>query len=112
MICASPNLTYDNQNPLGPCELTRVRVELIHLSEYKFNHNFENWVLCNCSLEIELTLYFVLHCMHYNNLCTNLLNELKSFDGNILKLLDTTSTNMILFGGSQLNKKQNILESN
>ena len=109
MIWPSPNFTYDNQNPLGPCVLTRVRVELSYLNEYRFNHNFKNCVNppCTCSLEIESTFYFILHCMHYNNICTTLLNELKSLDGNILKLLDTTLTNMILFGRLQLNKKQN-----
>ena len=38
---------------------------------------------------------------------STLLNELKSLDGNILKLSDTTLTNLILYGGSQFNIKQN-----
>ena len=124
MICPSPNPVYDIHNPLGLCLLTRLRLGLSHLNEHKFNHNFKNCVnpLCTCSLEIESTSHFFLHCDHYNNIRSTLLNELKSLDGNILKLPDTTLTNLILYGGSQFNIKQNtfilnavikyILESN
>ena len=115
---------YDIHNPLGLCLLTRLRLGLSHLNEYKFNHNFKNCVdpLCTCSLEIESASHFFLHCDHYNNITSILLNELKSLDRNILKFPDTTLTNLILYGGSQFNIKQNtfilnavikyILESN
>ena len=71
---------------------------------------------------MESESHFFLHCNRYNNVCSALLNELKSLVGNILKLSDTTLTNLILYGGSQFNIKQNtfifnavfkyILESN
>ena len=124
MICPSPNPVYDIHNPLGLCLLTRLRLGLSHLNEHKFNHNFKNCVnpLCTCSLEIESASHFFLHCDHYNNITSILLNELKSLDRNILKFPDTTLTNLILYGGSQFNIKQNtfilnavikyILESN
>ena len=63
--------------------------------------------LCTCSLEIESTSHFFHHCNYYNNIRLTLLNELKFLDGNILKLLDTTLTNLILYGGPQFNIKQN-----
>ena len=124
MICPSPNPVYDIHNPLGLCLLTRLRLGLSHLNEHKFNHNFKNCVnpLCTCSLEIESASHFFLHCDHYNNITSILLNELKSLDRNILKFPDTTLTYLILYGGSQFNIKQNtfilnavikyILESN
>ena len=129
MVCPSPNPVYDIHNPLCLHLLTRLRLGLSHLKfnhkfEHKFNHNFKNCVnpLCTCSLEIESTSHFFLHCIHYDNNCSTLLNELKCLDGNILKLSDTTLTNLILYGGSQFNIKQNsfilnavikyILESN
>ena len=78
--------------------------------------------LRTCSLEIESTSHFFPHCDHYNNIRSTLLNELKSLDGNILELPDTTLTNLILYGDSQFNIIQNtfilnavikyILESN
>ena len=124
MICRSPDPVYDIHNPLGFCLLTRLRLGLIHVNEHKFNHNFKNCLnpLCTYSLEIESASHFFLHYDHYNNIRSTLLNELKSLDGNILKLPDTTLTNLILYGGSQFNMKQNtfilnavikyILESN
>ena len=109
MICSSPNLVYDVHNPLGFCLLTRLRLGLSHLNEHKFSHSFENCVnpLCTCSLGIESTLHFFLYCIHYNNIHTTLLNKLRSLDENILKLSDTTLTNLMLYGGSQVNIKQN-----
>ena len=109
MIRPSPNPMHGFHNPLGLRLLTRLRLGLSHLNEHKFNHNFKNCVnpLCTCSLEIESTSHFFLHCDHCNNIRSTLLNELKSLDENILKLPDTTLTNLILYGGSQFNIKQN-----
>ena len=124
MIRHSPNPVYDIHNPVGLRLLTRLRLRLNHLNEHKFNHNFKSCVnpLCTCSLEIESTSHFFPHCNNYSNIRSALLNELKSLDGNILKFSDTTLTNLILYGGSQFNIKQNtfilnaiikyILESN
>ena len=92
---------------LGLRLLTRLRLRLSHLNEHKFSNNFKNCVnpLCTFSLEIESTSHFLLHCSHYNNIRSTLLNELKSLYGNILKLSDTSLTNLILYGGLQVNIK-------
>ena len=84
----SQNLVYDIHNPLGLHLLAKLRVGLSHPNEHKFNHNFKNCVnpLCTSSLEIKSTSHFFLHCIHCNNIYSTLLNELKSLDGNILKL--------------------------
>ena len=78
MIYSSPNPMYDIHNPLGLCILIRLRLGLSHLNKHKFNHNFKNCfnALCTCSLEIESTSDFFLHCNHYNNIHSTLLNEL------------------------------------
>ena len=109
MIHPLLNPVYDLYNPLGLHLLTRLRQRLSHLNEHKFNHNFKNCVnpLFTYSLEIESTLHFFLHCNHCNNICSTLLNELKSLDGNILKLSDTTLTNLIHYCGSQFSIKEN-----
>ena len=99
MILPLSNLVYVIHNPLD---------SLNHLNKHKFNHNFENYVnlLCTCRLKIESTFYFLLHCMHYNNIQIILLSALKSFDRNILKLLDTNLINLMLYDGSWFNKEQ------
>ena len=106
-MCFSPNPVYDIHNPLGLCLLTRLRLGVSHLNEHKFNHNFKNYVNPLCSLEIESTSHLFFHCNHYNNVHSTLLNEVKSLDGNILKLSDTTLINLILYRSSQFNIKQN-----
>ena len=109
IIHPSANPMYDIHSPLGLCLLTRLRLGLSHLNEHKFNHNFKNCInpLCTCSLEIESLSRFFLYCIHYDNICSTLLNELKSLDGNFLKLSDTTLTNLTLYGSLQFNIKQN-----
>ena len=79
MIPSSPNPVYDIHNPLGLPLLTGLRLGPSHLNEHKFNHNFKICVkpLCTWSLEI-VYITFSPHCNHYNNICSSLLNELKS----------------------------------
>ena len=49
--------------------LTRLRLGLSHLNEHKFYHNFQDYLnpLCSCSLEIEDTSHYLLHCHHFSN---------------------------------------------
>ena len=105
MIGPSPSPVYGIHNPLGLRLLTRLTLGLSHPNKHKFSHSFNP--PCTCSLEIGSTPYFFPHSDHYNNICSALLNELKSLDGNILKLWDTTFTNLILYGGLKFNIKQN-----
>ena len=48
--------------------LTRLRLNLSHLNEHKFRHNFRDTLnpLCTCSLEPETSIHFLLHCPHYD----------------------------------------------
>ena len=59
---------YRIHNPAGLKLLTRLRLGLSHLNEHRFNHNFQSCVnpLCSCSLAIESTTHFLLHCHHFS----------------------------------------------
>ena len=48
--------------------MTRLCLELSHLLEHKFNDNFQNCInpLCSCSIDIESTSHFFLHCPLFN----------------------------------------------
>ena len=83
------NPVYNIQNYIGLKLLTRLRLGLSHLNEHRFNHNFQNCInpLCTCSLEVESTAHFFLHCHHYHNIRAKLLNSLKVIDINLLKPL-------------------------
>ena len=65
-IRPSPNSTFNVSNPHGIKLLTRLRVELSHLREHKFRHNFQDPPdpFCNCGRHIETTIHFFLHCLN------------------------------------------------
>ena len=58
---------YNVFKPQGLKFLTRLRLELSHLNEHRFRHNFKDCTnpLCSCSLEVENTLHFFMR-FHYS----------------------------------------------
>ena len=100
---------YNIHNPLGLKLLTRLRLGLSHLNEHRFNHNFESCLnpLCTCSLEVESTTHFFLHCHHFNAIRITLNSSLKGIDKDIPKLSDSSLTKVILFGDSKYSDIQN-----
>ena len=69
-------------NPNGLKLLTKLRLGLSHLNEYKFNHNFKDCVnsFCSCSLEVELAPHFFLYCHYFTGIQKTHFHELKSVD--------------------------------
>ena len=63
-IRPSPKSTFNVHNPHGIKLLTILRVELSHLREHKFIHNFQDSLgpFCNCGRHIETTIHFCLRC--------------------------------------------------
>ena len=109
VIRPQPSATFNVFNFAGLRLLLRLRLGLSHLNEDRFNHNFQNCInpLCTCSLEVESTSHFFLHCLHYNDICETLLNELKSVDENILKLSGNKLINLLLYGDSKFDSNKN-----
>ena len=66
----SPDLICGIHHPLCLQFLTRLRLGLSHLNEHRFKHNFQNCInpLSTCSLEVESTKHFFLHCHNYSAL--------------------------------------------
>ena len=79
-IFHKPSPLYNIHNPSGIKLLTRLRSGLSHLNEHKFNHNFDDCVnpFCTCSLELESTSHFFLHCHHYNTIRSISFEDLNS----------------------------------
>ena len=61
--------------------LTCLRLELSHLNEHRFEHNFQDCVnpLCSCSVEPESKSHFFLCCHHYTVLHADLMKGLIAF---------------------------------
>ena len=100
---------YRVQNPMGLQLLTGLRLGLSHLNEHRFNHNFQRCInpLCSCSLEIESTTHFSLHCHHFPNICSTLLNSLNEVLGSITNLSDCTLVKILLFGDQNYTQVEN-----
>ena len=81
-----PKVIYNVHNPVGLKLLTRLRHVLRHLSQNKFNHNFQDCLnpLCLCSLEVKSFSHFFLHRHYYSKIHSTLLKELQSIDINLL----------------------------
>ena len=96
-------------NPQGLKFLTRLRLELSHLNEHRFRHNFKDCInpLCSCSLEVENTLHFFLHCHHYSTFRMGLMNKVNQIDENFSYLSDDNKVSLLLYGDSRFDDNKN-----
>ena len=101
--------------PTGLKLLTRLRLGLSHLHENKFNHNLRDRVnpLCSCSLEVESSSHFFLHCHYHIDIWKTLFHELQSVDEKILNQYDNEIVKLLLYNSKKCNFQQNcsLLES-
>ena len=86
-----------------------LRLELSHLNEHRFNHNFHDCInpLCLCSLEVQSTVHFFLHFHNFVNIKNTLLNKLNSISRDISNCSDGSVTELILYGNPTFSFKQN-----
>ena len=103
-----PNSVFSIFNPLGLKLIARLWLGLSHLNEHRFKHNFNECInhLCICSLDIDSTVHYFLHCNYYSARIS-LLNDLNSVDKTLLSLSDLSLLNILLYCGPQFNKSQN-----
>ena len=92
-----PNSVFGIFNPLGLKLITRLRL---------INDCINS--LCTCSLDIESTVHYFLHCNYYNSARISLLNDLNSVDRTLFNLSNLSLVNVLLYGGPQFDDFQNI----
>ena len=104
-----PNSVFGIFNPLGLKLITRLRLGLSHLNDHRFKHNFNDCInpLSMCSLDIEPTVHYFLHCNYYNSATISLLNDLNSVDRTLLSLSNLSLVNILLYGDPQFDDSQN-----
>ena len=92
--------TFRNYDTLGIKLLNRLRVNLSHLNEYKFRHNFVDILnhLCSCSLETERTVQVFLYCGNYTDIHITLMDELNDIDNSITSRQPNELLRIILYG--------------
>ena len=103
------NSVFKVFNPLGIKFLTRLRLILSHLNEHKFKHNFQNCLnpLCSCSLEIESTIYFFLHCHFFDKFRQILLETDEKIIKDISHLHDDLLVNQLMCGSPGYSFEEN-----
>ena len=77
--------------------LTRLRLGISHLNEQRFIHNFQEYMnpVCPCSLEIEDTSHYLLHCHHFTLHCIDLMNSVKSICSNFESITDNNKITLL-----------------
>ena len=94
---------------------TRLRLGLNHLNEHRLRHNFHDCMnpLCPCSLEIEGSSYYLLHCHHFYDQRIDLLSRVKSICDNFESISVNNKKDMLLYGDSRFDENKNkfILEA-
>ena len=105
----SPNSLFHVYDIFGIKLPTRLHLDLSHLKEHKFNHNFQDTInpLCSCSFESESTNHFFLHCQNFMDLRKCLMNELITTDSCILTLDEKSFTKLFLYGDDRYGSKIN-----
>ena len=106
-IRPEPNRISSTQNFEGLKLLTRMRLDLSHLADPKFRHNFQDCLnpICSCGLVIQTTSHFLLHCLNY--CCETFFEKINLIDSNILQQSDLSITNDLLFGSEKLKDDKN-----
>ena len=97
-IRPTANSVFGCHNPLGVKLLTRLRLGLSHLREYKFKHSFQNTYnpLCSCGKEVETTFHFFLLCPNYSDERLILLSKIRNINLNILENTNSQITRFFL----------------
>ena len=104
------NSTYRIHNPVGIRLIPRLRLGLSHLNEHKFRHNFADCVnpICSCSIELETSLHFFMHCHNFLNSRRKLFDKIKLLDETVLQLNDESLLTVQLFGSKIYNEQVNV----
>ena len=100
---------YNVFDPIGLKFLARLRLGFSHLNEHRFRHNSQDCMNppCSCSLEIEDTSHYLLHCHHFSQNRIDLVNSVKLILENFESLSDNIKKDILLYGDSRLDGNKN-----
>ena len=91
---------YNIFDPKGFTFLTRLRLGLSHLNEYRFQHNFHDCLnpLCSCGLEIEDVSHYLLQCHQFSQHHVVYMNSVKPICDNFETAPGNVKENLTLYG--------------
>ena len=93
---------FNCHNPKRINFITRLRLVLSHLREYKLRHCFQDSLnpLCSGGSDIESTVHYVLHCPAYITERRTLLNIIENIDNNLVDFCEPVLIKTSLFGSN------------
>ena len=108
-ICPVQTNIYNIFDPKGLTFPAHLRLGLSHLNEHRFRHDFQDCLnpLCSCSLEIEDTSHYLLHCHHFSHHRVALMNSVKSICDNFDSMSDNVKEDLLLYGDSRFDENKN-----
>ena len=95
---------YNIFDPTGLKYLICLRLDFSRLNEHRFRHNFQECInpLCSCSLDIENTIHYLLHCRHFLHFRNDLINSVRSVCDDFESFHDNVKKDILLYGDSRL----------
>ena len=104
-IRPSPNSIFGIYDPYGIKLLTRLRLGLSHLNEYKFKHGFNDTInpICICGGDIESINHFFLHCPEYCEARQTLFENIQSINKMLLSQKELSLARLLLYGDPKRN---------
>ena len=92
-------------DPVGVKLLTRLRLQLSHLNEYKFCYNFKDCVspICDCGAKTETTSHFFLPCQFFANERQKPRDDVYRIDASINHLNEESLIDVLLHGSDKFN---------
>ena len=104
----SPNSIFDIYNPYGIKLLTRLRLGLSHLNEYKFKHDTIN-PICICGGDIDSINHFFLHFPEYYETRQTLFDNIQSIGKMLLSQNESSLTHLLPYDDPKRNSYVNAL---
>ena len=100
LIRLTANSIFDCRNIFGVKLLTRLRLELSHLCEHKFQHSFQDTLnhFYSSRKEVENTFHFFLSCLSYSEERLILLSKIRNINPNVLENTNSQITQFFLYG--------------
>ena len=105
----SASKVYNINDMISIKLITRLRLCFSHLSDHKFKHNFQDTLnmFCSCSIEIESTSHYFLHCHFFGALWATLMKNLRNTDSDHPTLRAENLTNILLYDNQLYDDKTN-----
>ena len=99
-IRPSPNKIFQCHNPKGIKLVSRLKLGLSHLREYKFKRSLQDTLnpLCSCEVDIETTSHYFFHCSLFHAERSTLLNNVNEIDSTVFNKSDPVVTRILLYG--------------